>query len=627
MMMASQRAMPPLAPHDTSDIDRYINYDQVAIPSPSRSPASLASKFTSTPITPQEFSSTPFTPIQPSSQQTFAAPSHQYGAYPQNNGLPVGALADTIAINRADQLSSSRNQHFYGHSMSDDFGMTPADDLDFGLGSNYAGSYNDMDLDFSTPPQNGLKQSADVDFVDPSAIGGQEATTPPSQSQAPRRAYPGMHQQQAALAKAQAEAQQKQREAAAQQQKKAAASHGRTGRSSADPVVEERISRLLDQMRHSSVTSSNDDDTVTHGHGSSNHGRPRKDEEDMDEDERLLASEEGKKLSSKERRQLRNKVSARAFRSRRKGKIAQSTEDIIFANDGTEYIGQLEGEITTKTAEADDLRVKNQELMKENAQLQSLTRTLLSSPAFSEFLNEMGGMSNTAASSAPAQSSVVKTESAEPVVPKDTNPNRVSHQQVQHQQQDTPYVGMTMIPEYPLDFTAFDTNASSWAGNVDLGLYDTQVFAVTSLPQGPAIDEFQLPSLSGKSSEDMGYPATRPELKNEAPSIERMPTAEPVEACAEPIASTDEEEFDESDPAFILYCDSAAPVEFAGVKTEEALFGHIELEKAFGRVELTLGNADDDADAGGVSASAMEKFERLCSCLEELSERVTANTP
>ncbi|GAM91588.1 hypothetical protein ANO11243_096400 [Dothideomycetidae sp. 11243] len=38
----------------------------------------------------------------------------------------------------------------------------------------------------------------------------------------------------------------------------------------------------------------------------------------MDEDERLLASEEGKKLSSKERRQLRNKVSARAFRSRRK---------------------------------------------------------------------------------------------------------------------------------------------------------------------------------------------------------------------------------------------------------------------------------------------------------------------
>jgi len=38
-----------------------------------------------------------------------------------------------------------------------------------------------------------------------------------------------------------------------------------------------------------------------------------------DEDEKILASEEGKRLNSKERRQLRNKVSARNFRVRRKG--------------------------------------------------------------------------------------------------------------------------------------------------------------------------------------------------------------------------------------------------------------------------------------------------------------------
>lgn len=44
----------------------------------------------------------------------------------------------------------------------------------------------------------------------------------------------------------------------------------------------------------------------------------------MDEDEKLLNSEEGKKLPSKERRQLRNKVSARHFRSRRKGKFSPS---------------------------------------------------------------------------------------------------------------------------------------------------------------------------------------------------------------------------------------------------------------------------------------------------------------
>lgn len=58
----------------------------------------------------------------------------------------------------------------------------------------------------------------------------------------------------------------------------------------------------------------------------------RKDEADMDEDERLLASDKGKKLSSKERRQLRNKVSACAFRSRRKG---------MYINDQINYHSQL----------------------------------------------------------------------------------------------------------------------------------------------------------------------------------------------------------------------------------------------------------------------------------------------
>jgi len=38
-----------------------------------------------------------------------------------------------------------------------------------------------------------------------------------------------------------------------------------------------------------------------------------------DEDEKMLASDEGRKLGPKERRQLRNKVSARNFRVRRKG--------------------------------------------------------------------------------------------------------------------------------------------------------------------------------------------------------------------------------------------------------------------------------------------------------------------
>jgi hypothetical protein len=44
-----------------------------------------------------------------------------------------------------------------------------------------------------------------------------------------------------------------------------------------------------------------------------------------DEDEKILASEEGKRLNPKERRQLRNKVSARNFRVRRKGMLSLSS--------------------------------------------------------------------------------------------------------------------------------------------------------------------------------------------------------------------------------------------------------------------------------------------------------------
>ncbi|ODQ54759.1 hypothetical protein SAICODRAFT_24006 [Saitoella complicata NRRL Y-17804] len=79
------------------------------------------------------------------------------------------------------------------------------------------------------------------------------------------------------------------------------------------------------------------------------------DAEEMDNDEKLLQSEEGKKLSSKERRQLRNKVSARNFRVRRK-----------------EYISHLESLVSDKNAETDSLRAELESVRAENARLQSI---------------------------------------------------------------------------------------------------------------------------------------------------------------------------------------------------------------------------------------------------------------
>ena len=129
-----------------------------------------------------------------------------------------------------------------------------------------------------------------------------------------KRLYAGIHTQRAAYEKDL----ENQRRMMAQQNSVSQTKRESTSSASSDELsVDERINKILNQMKPPKVLPSAGSPSSTLPHIA----RMKKDEEEMDEDERLLASEEGKKLSSKERRQLRNKVSARAFRSRRKGKI------------------------------------------------------------------------------------------------------------------------------------------------------------------------------------------------------------------------------------------------------------------------------------------------------------------
>lgn len=325
---------------DPLDIDRYINYDPNTFPSPLDTPTSSESKPVPSPnTTTYDPSNASLLPAQSNNPRTFAGPSHQYDLHRQQAGLPTGALANTMAVNQADHLSFGRSPQYVWSTPTDGyFGECSADDyIDFGTAPSQnasSGAATDMDIDFGSPTHDMFMQnlnSSTADYINPAAIGGQEDLTEstdllPSAPAVNTRVWPGMHQQ-AALAKAQAQSQQQKQQLASESLNMTTPRHptqrslGNGTRPPPDPIVEERISRLLNQMRHSSVASSNDDDAATpNANGSSSHtGRTRKDEEDMDEDERLLASEEGKRLSSKERRQLRNKVSARAFRSRRKG--------------------------------------------------------------------------------------------------------------------------------------------------------------------------------------------------------------------------------------------------------------------------------------------------------------------
>ena len=271
-----------------------------------------------------------YSPFQTS--QTFSGPSRQYDLHKQHIPLPPGALANSLA-------ATQNIFPFHGYqdySLGSTNGFFGEEFINFNSVKEHRSSYggsSDMDMDFDSSP--------DGIYIDPNSLGGHEEDDSPISARAEVvRVYPGMHAQQAqqaALAKQQQQNEIQRRQSLkatqrsqAQTVPKSSSSRG-TAKAPVDPVVEERISRLLSQMRQT-ANESTEADTQAQSPPSST-SRSRKDEEDMDEDERLLASDEGKKLSSKERRQLRNKVSARAFRSRRKGQYSQHPFPIKHANE------------------------------------------------------------------------------------------------------------------------------------------------------------------------------------------------------------------------------------------------------------------------------------------------------
>lgn len=556
-------------------------YETVSYQSPAISPSTQKSRFSS-----RSVSNTPST--LPSSTPTLTGPSHNYDLYRQQTGIPQGAIANTLAVN---SFNTQINQFGYGDA--DVAGMGSADDfVDFGTAPGRNGSLNDSDMDFDSPkaepaffyPENS------ADFIDPSSITG---TIPmnglPTQSGNVGRLWPGMHQQQAAVAKAQA--QQKQQQQIIQQQRQAAGVRPQQQRVRAphpptNPLVEEKISQLLNSMRQSSVTTEGDD-SQTSATGMSQTQRAKKEEEEMDEDERLLASEEGKKLSSKERRQLRNKVSARAFRSRRK-----------------EYIGQLEGEIAAKVNEVTDLRSQNRALMEENTRLTDLTRMLLSSPSFSGFLDTLA--QNPAAMHQPQQQQVPSQQGENRQVRKDVNPY-AAQQQMQNQQ-----IGVAMIPEQPMDFSMLDLNADAFS-------YQPQVFSVFGIPDTAIDSEL----LSGKSSAPTHVMSSE-DGKLELPVVERGPECAVGKVEVKEIETADEE-FD-SDPRFALFAATAtsapapAPSKPSDIETVTELLAAIPAKEEQYSLVVESSISDDEA------AAASRKVDRICDILERTTNRLRALT-
>lgn len=331
--------MPNMTASYDQDLDSFINFDQLTYPSNdvARSKVALASQpsvastdYNASDARSASFASSGQSPI------AFQAPSHHYEEHRQQTGLPPGALSMTF--NQVAPMGFGAGSQ--GYPVNGE--MYPAhlkrEEAPFDFNTAPARNPSEMDIEsdgmnntqyfFAANPNKGQ-------FVDPNALGGHELAQGGPSTQVGRM-YPGMHQQQAAMAKAQQQKnemmrhqmpqQQHQPQPPQQQQHRVEEAPTPGGSRQPDPVVEERISRLLQQMRQNAIANGETSPTPS---SMPHMAKSRKDEADMDEDERLLASEEGKKLSSKERRQLRNKVSARAFRSRRKGMFKRKKSVVI----------------------------------------------------------------------------------------------------------------------------------------------------------------------------------------------------------------------------------------------------------------------------------------------------------
>lgn len=326
-LQSTASPMPTMNATYDQDLDSFINFDQLTYTSADAArpkvalasqPSVASTEYPGSDARSASFASSGQSPI------AFQAPSHHYEEHRQQTGLPPGALSMTynqvtpMGFGNGGQGYQVQGEMFPGH--------VKREDATFDFNTTPTRNPSEMDIESdglnSTPyflPANPNKSQ----YVDPNALGGHELAQAGPSTQVGRM-YPGMHQQQAAMAKA--AQQQKHNEMLRQQQmQQSRPEEGqnvpvRGGRAS-DPVLDERISRLLQHMKQNAAAAG--ETSPSSSSVLPQMAKAKKDEADMDEDERLLASEEGKKLSSKERRQLRNKVSARAFRSRRKGMITR----------------------------------------------------------------------------------------------------------------------------------------------------------------------------------------------------------------------------------------------------------------------------------------------------------------
>lgn len=238
--------------------------------------------------------------------------------------------------------------------------------------------------------------------------------------------------------------------------------------------------------------------------------------------------------------------------------------------------------------------------MEENKRLADLTRMLLSSPAFSTFLDDM--------SSNPREIPVqIKQEPQQPSqqqqpqqIPKDVNP--YGAQQSQHQ------IGMAMIPEQNIDFSML---------NMDVTYnFHPQVFMLNT-PEMPAIDTS---ILSGKTS-NFVEPLLESDDEKMGVSVIERPVEISERVKTVQLSSVDEDF--ENNPEFALYHSEPTISREPLMELDTNSFSHVDIfggistDKVLARYDLI-----DASEEEAASALSMARIQRLSNSIESMVSRL-----
>lgn len=178
----------------------------------------------------------------------------------------------------------------------------------------------------------------------------------------------------------------------------------------------------------------------------------------------------------------------------------------------------MEADLAVKAEEAASLKLQNRQLTEENTRLTDLTRMLLSSKAFAGFLQELG---NSAPNSV-APLAQQKQQHRQQPLQSQPQPQSQNHlkdvpvyeatRQLQNTDQNM-QVGMTLIPDTPLDMSMFDGGYNTF-----IPTQDFTVFSMMEIPVPPTVD---MSVVCGKKSSDLGRVS-----KQDAPTLVATGTEE-----------------------------------------------------------------------------------------------------